>query len=254
MKNIPNLFTLLNLVFGCIAIVCILQTGQSIVYIDPTGFTTLDLPEKIAIGSFFIFAAGLVDFLDGFIARLFKASSEMGKQLDSLADVVSFGVAPGLILYQLLRISFAKETDGLDISIAALLPAFIIPCAGAWRLAKFNIDTTQQYSFKGVPIPAAGITIASLPLIVHYQQFNLQEVLFNKWLLYAIILLLSYLMVSNIPLMSLKFKNAGLKNNLPKYILIATAILAAIVLKWVAIPVVFIAYVIVSLAFKNKIA
>ena len=254
MKHIPNLFTLLNLVFGCIAIVCILQTGQSIVYIDPNGFTSWDLPEKIAIGSFFIFAAALVDFLDGFVARLFKASSEMGKQLDSLADVVSFGVAPGLILYQMLRISFAKETEGLDVSVAALLPAFLIPCAGAWRLAKFNIDTTQQYSFKGVPIPAAGITIASLPLIIHYQQFNLQEILFNKWLLYGIIVLLSYLMVSNIPLLSLKFKDMSLKNNMPKYILAVIAIIAAIALKWVAIPVVFITYVIVSLAFKNKIA
>jgi len=254
MKHIPNLFTLLNLVFGCIAIVCILQTGQSIVYIDPNGFTSWDLPEKIAVGSFFIFAAALVDFLDGFIARLFKANSEMGKQLDSLADVVSFGVAPGLILYQMLRISFARETDGLDVSVAALLPAFIVSCAGAWRLAKFNIDTAQQYSFKGVPIPATGITIASLPLIIHYQQFNLQEVLFNKWILYGIILLLSYLMVSNIPLQSLKFKDMSLKNNMPKYIIAAIAIIAAIVLKWVAIPVVFIAYVIVSLAFKNKIA
>ncbi len=254
MKQIPNLFTLLNLVFGCIAIVFILQTGQSLVYIDRDGFTSWDLPERIALGSLFIFAAGVIDFLDGFVARLFKASSEMGKQLDSLADVVSFGVAPGLILYQMLRISFAKETDGLDVSIAALLPAFLIPCAGAWRLARFNIDTTQQYSFKGIPIPAAGITIASLPLIVHYQQFNLQEILFNKWLIYGIILLLSYLMVSNIPLMSLKFKDSSLKNNLPKYILAAIAIVAAIVLKWVAIPVVFIAYVIVSLAFKNKIA
>ena len=254
MKHIPNLFTLLNLVFGCLAIVCILQTGQSIVYIDPNGFTSWDLPEKIAMGSFFIFAAALVDFLDGFIARLVKASSEMGKQLDSLADVVSFGVAPGLIIYQMLRISFAKETEGLDASVAALLPAFLIPCAGAWRLAKFNIDSTQQYSFKGVPIPAAGITVASLPLIIHYQQFNLQEIVFNKWILYGIILLLSYLMVSNIPLLSLKFKDLSLKNNLPKYILAAIAVIAAIVLKWVAIPVVFIAYVIVSLAFKNKIA
>src|SRR5690242_14335605 len=113
MKQIPNLFTLLNLVFGCIAIVFILQTGQAIVYVEREGFTTWDLPEKIALGSFFIFAAGLVDFLDGFVARLFKADSEMGKQLDSLADVVSFGVAPGLILYQLLRISFAKQVDGL---------------------------------------------------------------------------------------------------------------------------------------------
>ena len=254
MKQIPNLFTLLNLVFGCIAIVFILQTGQSIVYVESNGFTSWDLPEKIAMGSLFIFAAAIVDFLDGFVARLFKASSEMGKQLDSLADVVSFGVAPGLILYQLLLISFAKETEGLDVSVAALLPAFLIPCAGAWRLAKFNIDNTQQYSFKGVPIPAVGITIASLPLIVHFQQFNLQEILFNKWMLYGIIVLLSWLMVSNIPLMSLKFKDGSLKNNWPKYGLVAIAIVAAIVLKWVAIPVVFIAYVIVSLAFKNKIA
>lgn len=253
MKQIPNLFTLLNLVFGCIAIVYILQTGQSIVYVEKEGFTSWDLPEKIAIGSFFIFAAGLVDFLDGFIARLFKASSEMGKQLDSLADVVSFGVAPGLILYQMLRISFAKEADGLDISVAALLPAFLIPCAGAWRLAKFNLDTEQKYYFKGVPIPAAGITIASLPLIAHYQQFNFQEVLFNQWLIYGIIILLSFLMVSNIPLLSLKFKDTSLKNNLPKYILAGIAIIAAITLKWVAIPIVFVSYVLVSLAFKNKI-
>jgi len=254
MKQIPNLFTLLNLVFGCIAIVFILQTGQSIVYIERDGFTSWDLPEKIAMGSLFIFGAAVVDFLDGFVARLFKASSEMGKQLDSLADVVSFGVAPGLIIYQMLRISFAKETEGLDVSVVALLPSFLIPCAGAWRLAKFNIDCTQQYSFKGVPIPAAGITISSLPLIVHYQQFNLQEILFNKWMLYALIFLLSWLMISNIPLMSLKFKDGSLKNNMPKYILVAIAIVAAIVLKWVAIPVVFVAYVIVSLAFKNKIA
>ena len=254
MKQIPNIFTLLNLVCGCIAIVFILQTGQSLVYIDRDGFTSWDMPERIAMASYFIFAAGLIDFLDGFVARIFKASSEMGKQLDSLADVVSFGVAPGLVLYQLLRISFAKEADGLDVSTVALLPAFLIPCAGAWRLARFNIDTSQQYSFKGIPIPAAGITIASLPLIIFYQQFNLQDLLVNKWLIYGIILLFSFLMVSRIPLMSLKFRNAGLKDNMPIYILAAIAIPAAILFKWVAIPVVFIAYVIVSLAFKNKIA
>src|SRR5688500_20123568 len=151
MKQIPNLFTLLNLVFGCIAIVCILQTGQSIVYIDPNGFTSLDLPEKIAIGSFFIFAAAVVDFLDGFVARLFKASSEMGKQLDSLADVVRFGVAPGMILYQFLRLSYAQEPDGIEVSVGWLLPALLIPCAAAYRLARFNLDASQQYGFKGVP-------------------------------------------------------------------------------------------------------
>ena len=254
MKQIPNLFTLLNLVFGCIAIIFILQTGQSIVYVQPDGFTSWDMPEKIAMGSLFIFAAGVVDFLDGFVARLFKASSEMGKQLDSLADLVSFGVAPGLILYQLLRIGFARELEGLDVSFGALLPAFIFPCASAWRLAKFNIDDSQQYSFRGLPTPAAGISIAALPLIIHYQQFNLQEVLLNQWLIYGIILLLSYLMVSNISMMSLKFKDSRLKNNAPKLILAAIAVVAGVVLKWVAIPVVLLAYVIVSLAFKNKIA
>ncbi len=254
MKQIPNLFTLLNLVFGCIAIVFILQTGQAIVYVESSGFTSWELPEKMAIGSIFIFGAALVDFLDGFVARLFKASSEMGKQLDSLADVVSFGVAPGLIFYQLLRISFARETEGLDVSIAALLPAFLIPCAAAWRLAKFNIDNTQQFSFKGVPTPAAGITIASLPLISHYQQFNLQELLYNKWLLYAIIAILAWLMVSNFPLMSLKFKDRTLKNNMPTLLLAGLALLSIIVFKWVSVPIIFIAYVIVSLAFKNKFA
>ncbi|MER3465208.1 MAG: CDP-alcohol phosphatidyltransferase, partial [Chitinophagaceae bacterium] len=102
MKQIPNLFTLLNLIFGCIAIVFILQTNQSIVVLnDDTGAFDPFFPEKMAWGAVFIFLAAIVDFLDGFIARMLKASSEMGAQLDSLSDVVSFGVAPGMILYQL---------------------------------------------------------------------------------------------------------------------------------------------------------
>ena len=193
MKQIPNLFTLLNLVCGFVAIIFILQTGQAIVYIDGEGFSQVDLPEKITWGAIMIFAAAVIDFLDGFVARLFKASSEMGKQLDSLADVVSFGVAPGLILYQLLRISYAQNDGGLDISIAWLLPAVIIPCAAAWRLAKFNLDTEQQFSFKGLPTPAAGLTIASLPLIILYPQFEIQTLLINKWIIYSIILLLKKL-------------------------------------------------------------
>ena len=97
MKQIPNLFTLLNLIFGCIAIVMILQTGETIVLLDNGGVTELNLPEKIWEASLFLFGAAVVDFLDGFLARALKASSEMGKQLDSLSDVVSFGVAPGMI-------------------------------------------------------------------------------------------------------------------------------------------------------------
>jgi len=252
MKQIPNLFTLLNLICGFIAIIFILQTGQSIVYVDGEGYSQVDLPEKITWGAIMIFVAAVIDFLDGFVARLFKASSEMGKQLDSLADVVSFGVAPGLILYQLLRISYAQHDGGLDISIVWLLPAVIIPCAAAWRLAKFNLDTEQQFSFKGLPTPAAGLAIASLPLIIWYPQFGIQTLLINKWIIYAIIVLLSLLMVSNLSLMSMKFKDGSLKNNFPKYILLVVGIASVFLLKWLAVPVILVAYVLLSLLFKNK--
>ncbi len=253
MKQIPNLFTLLNLIFGCLAVVFILQTGQSLMFIEREGYTSWELPEKITWGSLFIFGAAIVDFLDGFIARLFKAESDMGKQLDSLADVVSFGVAPGLIMYQLLRLSLAREEGGLEMSIAWLLPAFIIPCAAAWRLAKFNLDNTQQYYFKGVPTPAIGLVIACLPMIIFYQQMNAQDLLLNKWILYGSILLFAYLLVSDWPMMSLKFSRSSTAKNLPRYILIAIALAAAFLLKWVAAPFILLAYVLVSLIFKNKI-
>ena len=254
MKHIPNLFTLLNLVFGCIAIVCVLQPGQSVAYIDTMGDVLVDLPERIALGGLFIFAAGIVDFLDGFVARLFKASSEMGKQLDSLADVVSFGVAPGIIMYQLLRIGYGTQPNGLDVSLIWLLPALLLPCAAAWRLAKFNVATDQQYSFRGLPTPAAGLFVAALPLIIWYQTLGIQAYFINKYLLYAIIIFLSFMMVSNVPIMAFKFRDFTVANNLPKYILIAVAIIAAVFVQWLAVPITIILYVILSLLFKNKVA
>lgn len=253
MKQIPNLFTLLNLVLGVIAIIFILQTGETIVFFDTAGLAQVHLPEKITWGAILIFCAAVVDFLDGFLARLFKANSPMGEQLDSLSDVVSFGVAPGLIMYQLLRISYAQEEAGLDISMAFLLPALIIPCAAAWRLAKFNLDEGQQYSFKGLPTPSAGLFIASLPLIVWFPGVDITGIIYNKWVLYLIIAVLSFLMISNLPLMGMKFKDFSFKNNAPKYILVIISIVAAILLKWVAVPVILVAYVIVSLIFKNKL-
>jgi CDP-diacylglycerol--serine O-phosphatidyltransferase len=178
----------------------------------------------------------------------------MGKQLDSLSDVVSFGAAPAVILYQLLRFSFAREENGLDVSILFLVPAFVLACAAAYRLAKFNLDTTQKYSFKGVPVPAVGLLIASFPLILHFNSINsVNNVLINKWFLYATIIVLSYLMVSNRRMMSLKFPDLTLKNNLPKIILLVVAIIAALFLQWIAVPVVFIIYILLSLTIsKNK--
>ena len=252
MKQIPNVFTLLNLVFGCLAIVAILQNGITIQY-SPEGNQFIDIPEKIWMASMFIGLAAVVDFLDGFVARLFNASSEMGKQLDSLADVVSFGVAPAMIMYQFLRRSYANEESGIDTSILYVLPAFIIAAASAYRLAKFNLDNSQQFGFKGVPTPAVGLLIASFPLIYwHGENDDIASLLLNKWVLYGMIIFLSWLMVSNVPMMAMKFKNLSVKSNLPKFMLVAIAVIAALLLHWIAVPVIFIAYIILSLAFKNK--
>jgi CDP-diacylglycerol--serine O-phosphatidyltransferase len=164
MKHIPNLFTLLNLFFGCIAVICILQNGITIIY-SAVGTQYADFPERIWLAPLFIGIAAIVDFLDGFIARLLKQSSPLGRELDSLADVVSFGVAPGLIIYQFLRLSFMGQDDGADVSMIWLLPALFLPCAAAYRLAVFNLDTTQTQSFKGVPVPAVGLMVAYFTLI-----------------------------------------------------------------------------------------
>lgn len=252
MKQIPNLFTLLNLVAGCFAIVCIMQSGLTI-SVDTNGENLVVIPEKIYMASIFIGLAALIDFFDGFVARLLKVPSELGKQLDSLADTVSFGVAPGLIAYQFLRLSFARQPDGLDVNTLWLLPAFIVPCAGAYRLARFNIDTTQSHGFKGVPIPAAGILFASFPLIYWYSGNEfLIRLMLNKWFWYAAILLVSYLMVSRLPMLALKFSGINLKKILPFLFLAVIALVAALSFGWLAVPVAFIAYVILSLAFKQR--
>lgn len=252
MKQIPNLFTLLNLIFGCCAIVFTLQQGITIAT-DEEGSRWVMMPEAIWYASLFIGLAAVVDFLDGFVARLFKATSELGKQLDSLADVVSFGVAPSLIVYQFLRISIARQEDGLDASLLWLMPAFLLAAAAAWRLATFNIATDQQYGFRGVPTPAAGLLIASLPLIYWYNENETVVNLFQqKWFWYGFILVVSGLMISRLPLIALKFKGGPIKNYLPQLILLLAAVASAVFLHWLAVPLVFVLYIVVSLAFKTK--
>ena len=217
------------------------------------GAQLVDMPEKIWMASLFIGLAAVADFLDGFAARIFKSDSMMGKELDSLADLVSFGVAPGMILYQFLRMSFMRQENGLDTSLGWLLPAMLIPCAGAYRLARFNLDQSQQFGFKGIPIPAVGLLIASFPLIYwNAHEAWIVELLLNKWLLYLIIILLSLGMISRLPLMALKFKNFQIKNNLPKFILLILSLIIAILLGWLSVPIIFVLYIILSLFFKNQ--
>lgn len=252
MKQIPNIFTLLNLFAGCLAIVFALQTNSVNIYINDSLSSSFNIPEKLSLAGICIFIAGIIDFLDGFLARILKASSEMGKQLDSLSDVVSFGVAPGVIIYQLLRFSYAREPNGLDVNITWLLPAFIISCAAAYRLARFNLDQTQQFHFKGLPVPAVGILIASFPLILQFNSFQyINNLLINKWLLYSMVVLLSFLMLSSIPMLALKFKNFSFRDNMPAWILILIALVSVIIFQWLAVLIIFITYLILSFIFSK---
>jgi CDP-diacylglycerol--serine O-phosphatidyltransferase len=132
-----------------------------------------------------------------------------------------------------------------------LIPAFLIPCAGAYRLARFNIDTEQSYGFKGVPIPAVGILIASFPLIYWYSSSAwMIQLILNKWFLYAVIIGVSYLMISTLPMMALKFKGVTVNKLMPFIIIAVVAIISAIFLNWMAVPIAFLAYVLISLLYK----
>jgi CDP-diacylglycerol--serine O-phosphatidyltransferase len=257
MKQIANFITLLNLIFGCIAIVFTLQGVWQWVE-DPNqiaGYRVELQTEQLYLASLFIALAAVVDFFDGFIARLLGAEVEMGKQLDSLADVVSFGVAPSMIIFQFLRLSLAKEDDGLSSSFFWLVPAFFLAAAAAWRLARFNIDqSTPAFYFRGTPVPSVGITVAALPLI--WWQANAQweiDLLTNKWALYGLVAALSWLMVSDMPVMSNKPATKSLAGFMPHLCVAMTAILTALFLGWWAVPVTFAAFVIFSIVFKKSI-
>jgi CDP-diacylglycerol---serine O-phosphatidyltransferase len=254
MKQIPNIFTLLNLFFGCIAIVFILQNQNfNIEYTAEGVYQIIRVPEYWWYASLFIGLAAVVDFFDGFVARFLNATSELGKQLDSLADVVSFGVAPSMILYQMLRMSFMQQTNALDVNFLWLTPAFVLACAGAYRLGKFNISTNQTKNFIGVPIPAIGLIVASFPLILTTNAAGFSNILLNKWVIYAIIMLLSWLMVCNYKMIALKFNKAEIKKQTPILIIAACILVSAVFLSWWAVPIGFVAYVIVSLLNQNKI-
>jgi len=260
MKQLPNLLTLLNLFLGCMAVIFAMQSGIMPMFDEMGSPLTnsanvqfINLPENITAASFLIIGAAVIDFFDGFVARWLKAESELGKQLDSLADVVSFGVAPSLIMYQFLRLSYAQQENGLDVSVIWLLPAFLFTCAAAYRLARFNIDPEQQLVFRGLPVPAAGLTIASIPLIYWFtDKAWLINLVLNKWVLYLVLLGLSGLMISRITLLSLKIKPAGVKKSLPQLLIVLVAVISAVLLQWAFIPVTVAIYIVVSLLLKKK--
>ncbi|MGI9530731.1 CDP-alcohol phosphatidyltransferase family protein [Lutimonas sp.] len=241
-KHIPNLFTLLNLFSGMIAVI-------------------MAATDELLLAAFFVFLGIFFDFFDGFFARKLKVEGELGKQLDSLADMVTSGVVPGIIMFQLMLYA-SKGMWFMELSCETgnwqeyqdtyfyFIPfsAFIITLAAAYRLANFNIDTRQSTSFIGLPTPAFSIFIMSLPLILFYADNMLViELLQNIYVLLAITLLGSYLMNAEIPLFSLKFKNYKWEGNQIKYIFLILTLFLLIGLRTVAIPLVIILYVLLSI-------
>lgn len=207
----------------------------------------LSCSGRVELAGIMIFIAAVFDFFDGFAARLLKAYSPLGAQLDSLSDVVSFGVAPSFIMYHYLcqQPTANSLSDGISgLNIIAFV-AFFLAVFAELRLAKFNIDDRQTTSFIGLPTPAMGLFVASLPFTLRNENLAFMgNLMTNIYFLIAIVVLFSYLMVSEIPFFSLKIKNLKFKENLHIYILALFAIVAFIFLGFAAIPFVMLFYIV----------
>ncbi len=230
-KHVPNTITLLNLFCGCIAVVFVSENKFEMAFLF------------VALGIF-------LDFFDGFFARLFKVSGDLGLQLDSLADMVTSGVVPGYVMYKLfLNIQYDNE-------IYALMPylGFIVTLGSCYRLAKFNIDTRQTDSFIGLPTPANALFILSLPLVLqHYSDSSLivLEILTNKWILLLITLFSAYILNAEIPLFSLKIKKFNFKDNALQIIFLAISVFLLVFLQYLGVTLIIIFYVLLSVV-NNK--
>ncbi|MEJ7692515.1 CDP-diacylglycerol--serine O-phosphatidyltransferase [Daejeonella sp.] len=218
-KHIPNAVTCLNLFCGCLGIVFAFQ-------------------GDLEWASYSILIAAVFDFLDGMLARLLKAYSDIGKDLDSLADMVSFGVLPSVIIYQLFLQS-SSTNEWLNFS------AFLITIFSALRLAKFNNDSRQSENFIGLPTPANAMLIASLPFIAE-QGNMISPYLQNPVFLAVFSLGMGLLLVSEIHLMSLKFSSIDLRKNSNRYILVFSSLILLVIFKFTAVPLILILYFILS--------
>lgn len=230
-RHIPNFITLVNLFLGCCAVASVLY-GQFVQ------------------AFWFFMASGTADFLDGTFARVLKVGSPIGKQLDSLADMVSFGVVPGAILYMLLVKGFS-DTEALPIELTlAASPAFLVTLFAAIRLANFNIDTRQTVDFIGMPTPSCAMFTVGLLLIHHFDSFGWGGFVTAPVFLYLTIPVLCWLMVAEFPMFSLKLKNLSWSGNQFRFTFAAVALAMFVLLREAAFSLVIVAYVAFSFA-KN---
>lgn len=225
-KQIPNILTCFNLISGCISIVMALR-------------------GNLEMASLLIFSAALFDFLDGFAARMLKVQSPMGVDMDSLADVVSFGTAPAMILFVWMEQALRNLSPDIEsMFLVSILPyfAFIVPAFSALRLANFNHDERQHTEFIGLPTPANALFLGFL----HFSSDELSFVA-NFWVLLGLTIIFSLLLIVNIPMFSLKFKNFNIKGNEIKYIFLLISLILLIIFKLGAFPIIILTYILLSL-------
>jgi len=222
-KHIPNAITCANLFSGCIGIVYAFNGA-------------------LEMAAYFVLLSGIFDFFDGLAARALNVKSSIGKELDSLADMVSFGFLPGVVLFKLLSVS--------DFS-ADLLPylGFVVTVFSALRLAKFNVDTRQTEDFIGLNTPMNTLLIVSLPFI----QKDYPQIIGSTLFLVSLTAILSFLLVSEIRIFSMKLSNLSWAHNKYKYIFLICSVILAVVLKFVAVPFILILYIGFSVAHFRKI-
>ncbi len=240
-KHIPNFITLLNLLSGCIAIIFIFE-------------------GRLPVASYLVFLAAIFDFLDGMAARILKVKSDIGKELDSLADIVSFGLVPGFIMMKLLL--YSSGVANAHNGIAFLIPylALLIPVFSALRLAKFNTDSRQTQNFIGLPTPANAILIVSLPLIMQQQTTliginpgGFAQLIGNLYFLAGLTIILSYLLIAELPLFSLKISKNNSSQNSMKYFFAGISFILIALFYFAAIPFVMLFYISLSLFYKTNI-
>lgn len=241
--------TLGNLLCGCIAIAFILNSQPFISELNGQQYWVVGTTQAY-YGSIFILVAGLLDLFDGMVARWLGVTSAIGKDLDSLADVVTFGVAPSMILMKMLWAAWMQNPKAIDVQMIAMVPAFLLACFGALRLARFNNSPSTTAYFTGVPIPAVGLVVASFPLINLYNPLGVGEKLLNPWLLYFIIAILCWLMVSKLKLFTLKLSGFSMAKYWPQLTWLMLTIAAIPFLKILAAPLSFLLYIALSLAHK----
>jgi len=231
-NQVPNTITLLNLFCGILSI-----------YFGTVG--------EIQFSAVMIFLAAFFDFLDGLFARILNAKSPIGAQLDSLADVVSFGVAPAFVLFHTIKMVNEMNGDsGLDY---LAFTAFMVPLFSALRLAKFNIDENQTTSFLGLPTPAVGLLLASFPIMIlgclAENKGIYYDLVTNAYSLAGVAIVSSILMVSKLPMFAIKFKSISWAENQTQYIFIILSFFLFLILKIAAVPLIVLLYLILSVIF-----